>query len=244
MYKNSSSPIPLSNGRSQRSGVETRKRNWASGDNQMPHPKRTLDLSGRVFSYLTVISFQGVNKYRMSMWLCRCVCGKEKVLSRNTLIIGNTKSCGCMHAVPTTTHGHKRRNPDGTRGTPTYSCWALMKHRCLNPSNKHYADYGGRGISLCERWMKFENFLSDMGKRPDGMSIDRIDNNKGYAPENCRWIPLAIQQQNKRNNRLITIGGVTHCVAEWARIKGINRKTVGTRMFRGVPEDKLFDPVS
>ncbi len=200
---------------------------------------------GNVYGFLTVISFEGINENRCTMWKARCVCGVEKVFRRHALVTGNSKSCGCKKIESSTSHGHcKGSRNDPKRKTPTYNCWNAMRHRCNNPSNKHYEDYGGRGIKVCERWDQFENFLADMGPKPQGLSIDRIKNDLGYFKENCRWISLSEQQQNKRNNRFLTIDGRTECLAQWGREKKINPLTLSRRIDRGVPIHSLFDPTS
>ncbi len=117
--------------------------------------------------------------------------------------------------------------------TPTYKIWSYMKDRCLNPNNQRFVSYGGRGITVCDRWLSFENFLADMGERPEGMSIDRIDNNKGYSLENCRWATNKQQQRNKANNKYITHAGETKSLADWADHYGIKYQRLNQRMFSG-----------
>ncbi len=118
----------------------------------------------------------------------------------------------------------------GMAGTPTYQVWKGMRMRCLNPNEAGYKNYGGRGIYICERWNTFANFLADMGQRPDRHSIDRIDNNGPYAPENCRWAISKVQSRNKRNNFLITHNGQTKTLQEWAEITGIHYGTLRSRI--------------
>ncbi len=137
-------------------------------------------------------------------------------------------------------HGHA----GGGKKTPTYNSWQSMIARCTDPRNKAYANYGGRGIQVCERWMSFDAFLADMKDRPAGKSLDRINNNEGYCPENCRWATATEQHRNTRCDRLISVHGKTLCVADWCDFFGISRKTVSSRLRLGWNEaDALFKPL-
>lgn len=121
----------------------------------------------------------------------------------------------------------------GLADTRVHRSWMSMRQRCLNSNDKRFGDYGGRGISICERWMSFENFYADMGPMPDGFSIDRINVNGNYEPSNCRWADHKTQARNIRANRLFTVNGETHCLSEWAELKGLNVKSLSTRLDRG-----------
>ncbi|MHB8815449.1 MAG: hypothetical protein ACYDAE_19565 [Steroidobacteraceae bacterium] len=128
-------------------------------------------------------------------------------------------------------HGMSRGSKDAT--PPTYLSWQRMKSRCLNPNDKDYRHYGGRGIRVCERWLKFENFLADMGERPAGTQLDRRENNGHYEPGNCRWITKKQNSRNRRRSVMVTVDGVTRCAAEWAELKGLPLETVSARLKRG-----------
>lgn len=154
------------------------------------------DITGMRSGRLVAVSFAGVNKKRYALWECKCDCGNTTIKESRYITGGYVISCGCaIHSLEgyQTTHGMSK--------TPIYKTWCGIKDRCLNPKNTAYPSYGGRGISICERWMKFENFYEDMGDRPEGMSLDRIDNDQGYSKENCRWATQSIQTYNRRKHK-------------------------------------------
>lgn len=132
--------------------------------------------------------------------------------------------------------------------TPEFKAWDGVLQRCFNPRCKSYANYGGRGITVCDRWQtSFENFYSDMGPRPKGpprYTLERVDNDGSYSPENCVWAPYVAQERNKRNSRLITFRGVTRTMSEWALLLGVPRNTIVNRLLRGWSVDRAFiEPV-
>ena len=156
------------------------------------------DLTGQMFGRLTVLEVAGRNREGSTLWRCRCACGVETIVVSRNLASGNSKSCGCLRLelarAQTLVHGHAHKG----RETREYWTWQAMLRRCRDPHSAFYAYYGGRGITVCERWLSFTNFLADMGSRPAGTSIERQDNNKGYAPENCYW---GTRQQQAINQR-------------------------------------------
>jgi len=192
------------------------------------------DLIGVCFGRWTVIRRAGSDKYGKAAWLCRCVCGVEKVLRSAVLRHGESTSCGCYRQevrCRSKSHGcahHANRSPE-------YSAWSSMVARCTNMKNPYFSNYGGRGIGVCRRWRKsFENFLADMGSRPSALhSLDRIDNSKGYGPANCRWATKREQQRNTRANRKVTLNGQRKCVSEWSAQNGLKVSTVYGRLARG-----------
>lgn len=198
---------------------------------------RIRDLTNQQFGNWRVMGLSHTTGTK-TFWRCRCVCGKIKNVVSYHLCMGASKGCfDCLQdkmrsSHPSTTHGMS--------SSAEYNVWTLMWRRCTNKKLASYRHYGGRGITVCDRWRKFENFFADMGRRPIGRTIDRKNNNDGYSPENCVWSTWREQQNNRRSNRWITIGGVKRTMSQWARIKGLNVGTVFSRLKRGCcPEDAI-----
>lgn len=157
---------------------------------------RIKDLTGKKFGNLTVLNDTGKRgKSYNVIWNCLCDCGNEHEVNSGNLRSGMVKSCGCLN--------HKATNKShGMYKTPTYNSWVSMKVRCNRKKNDNYHRYGGRGIKVCERWMVFENFFADMGERPEGMTLDRIDNDGNYEQSNCKWSTKQEQRINQNDIRI------------------------------------------
>jgi hypothetical protein len=166
-------------------------------------------------------------------WLCKCDCGCETIVFANNLVRGHSTSCGCSAREAVTTHGKS--------ASREYRSWINMKTRCELPGTPYYKFYGERGISVCERWRSsFENFLADMGPRPDGHSVDRIDVNGNYEPQNCRWATNKTQHRNTRRQHIVTLGGQEMTLAEAVEKTGLLYNTVLYRLKRGWSIDRAL----
>ena len=193
---------------------------------------KAINLESRRFGKLSVVE-KTENMGTRTAWICICDCGNKKKVRTNDLLRGKTKSCGCEERK---THGNRRVG----NTSPEYNSWVAMKSRCFDSNSVHYNRYGGRGITVCERWMSFENFLSDMGEKPtNNHSIERINNDGNYEPSNCKWASKIEQSRNRsvRKDNVIGISGVQmhECGKFQVRI-AVNRKNIYVGLFDTLKE--------
>jgi hypothetical protein len=204
--------------------------------------KPIKDHTGARFGKLLALSLVARDQRGQAhRWLFRCDCGTQKTISVKSVVGGHTRSCGCLAkatiAARNTKHGLSRRH------RREYRSWKDMRGRCNNPKNDDYPDYGGRGIRVCQRWDDFAAFLADMGERPEGKTLDRIDVNGGYEPGNCRWADAKTQANNKRLNMRLTIGGASRTLQQWSEAHGVGRSTARWRLRQGWPLERAFSPM-
>ncbi len=194
---------------------------------------KKINLSGKRFGRLLVVGFSHRDKGGRAHWAVRCVCGGQKVVEGNRLKTSTTRSCGCI------------KEKHGKTGTPTFVSWTTMKQRCYNKNTKAYKHYGGRGIAVCDRWLEsFNHFLLDMGERPKGLTLERINNGKGYSKENCKWATYEDQNNNRRDNILIDYNGISLTLPQWSKKLGINKSTLYNRLnVYCWPIQKAFVPI-
>ena len=194
---------------------------------------RTLDRTGKVYGYWTVLSFFDRRK-TSTRWLCRCVCGLEKPVISSTLANGRSISCGCIgskvRAQKKTKHGMAR--------TKTYKSWHSMHQRCQGKGG--HESYPNRNISVCQEWGLFEKFFKDMGERPDGKTLDRIDNSKGYYKENCRWATSKEQHNNKDRTRYVFVDGEKMPIMFACEKYGVGISCARHRLTKGMTDDEVF----
>lgn len=185
------------------------------------------DLTGKRFGRLVVVERDASYQKKSTKWVCKCDCGRVVSVFASNLVRGTSTSCGC----------YKRDNPSrtthGMSGTRLYGIWTNMKTRCENPRSKYYDRYGGRGITVCEEWQNPERFFewAKQSGYGDDMTIERVDNDLGYSPENCRWATMKEQENNRSNSRLFTMDGKTQTLALWCDEYGQSYKTVYKRIF-------------
>jgi hypothetical protein len=174
---------------------------------------------------------------RRTHWTFKCDCGSPaKEIDHYPVRKGLVRGCGCLWRE--TVLGSNKTH--GLAGTRIYRLWSMMHDRCRNPRNPHYPTYGERGITVCHRWSDFEVFYADMGERPPGMTLNRIDNDGPYSPENCEWASAVAQGRNKTNNKLLTFQGKTQPLSAWAEELGLNYNTLNTRVQRGWDDERVL----
>lgn len=190
-----------------------------------------IDLTGKVFGKLTVVSQAPKLKPKIARWHCKCSCGGSSTVDGRHLREGKIHSCGCAQSAWMT----DRFSTHGKTNSPEYKVWCGIKRRCFNQADRSFPRYGGRGITMCDEWKSsFQAFLDDMGPRPSsGHSIDRIDNNAGYAKDNCQWANSSQQAGNRRDNLNLVAFGKTLSLSEWARQTGVKSPTIKQRLMRG-----------
>ena len=207
--------------------------------NKMGRPRKNTTVPGVRYGKLTTRELYGYKKGQ-ELWICDCDCGKETVVAVSNLINGHTKSCGCI-----VNDGHSNYR-HGLRQTRLYNIHTKIKQRCFNENDKNYYNYGKRGITICDEWcgkngfINFYNWAMENGY-DDDLSIDRIDVDGNYCPDNCRWTDMETQQNNRRNNRCIEYNGRIHTISEWAKIKNIPYERLRTRIKNGWSIEKALN---
>lgn len=204
---------------------------------------RGIDLTGQRFGRLTVLEKSLERRGRSFTWVCQCDCGMiTHPIRTSYLLSGKTRSCGCLRNDIT----KQRSVKHGLCSTRLYGVWSGMKRRCLNPNCEKYKSYGGRGIQVCDEWIcnfqAFYTWAMASGYK-EGLTIDRIDVNGNYCPENCRWETAKEQANNRRSSLLVEINGETRTIAEWSHITGIGYETIWRRYARGDRGDYLIREV-
>lgn len=196
------------------------------------------DISGQKFGMWTAIKPAGKNKYGAYMWLCRCDCGNYKTVVGHTLRRGTSTNCGCVREAFFNSGKNKPNLKHGGKKDRLYGVWIGIKDRCYNPNSKYYRRYGARGITVCDEWMNdyasfrewaLKNGYDDSAKK-GACTLDRIDNDKGYHPSNCRWVSMKAQSNNRSSNHILEYNGERHTITEWSDITGIRKDTIRRRV--------------
>lgn len=209
--------------------------NASQNTKELEPPKRAINLKGQRFERLLVISYAGLTHHGHAKWNTLCDCGNATVSTANHLRFGHTKSCGCLNIEKaiegclnrSTKHGNARRKSQSNE----YQTWLNMNARTSNANRPDYKFYGAKGITVCDRWKtSFENFLEDMGPRPDGMTLDRIDPNKNYSPDNCRWATWEVQHQNTTTVLRMNVFGEILTLKEMSEKYGVTARCLHQRI--------------
>ena len=208
----------------------------------MERPDRTGISAGDTFHRWTVVSRGEKDKKGRTQWLCKCECGQHRSLLGCKLKSGHSKSCGCYSRDRTVERSFKHGAARRGNNTPEFKAWQRMLGRCFLSTDHKYSDYGGRGITVCDEWKSFSTFLSDMGTRPSAEhSLDRINVNGDYCPENCRWATLDQQANNKRRTIVLGYQGIVRTLSDWARVLELPSRLFRERYWRGwTTEEILF----
>lgn len=204
-----------------------------------------IDLVGKKFGKLTVIKYAGKDKFGTSLWLCKCECGNKKIIRSSDFKNGKTKSCGCIHNKKLVQYNKENKRKYNTLPYDKVqkkldTVWRNIKRRCGDKNNK---DYGGRGITICKEWKEFENFYNwaiNNGYK-ENLTIDRINVNGNYEPDNCRWVTQYFQNRNQRSNRIITYNGKTLCLTDWSKLLNIPYTTLIYRLNKNWDVKKLLN---
>lgn len=203
---------------------------------------KSPDVVGKKFNRLTVLDYSKASKSERipSKVFCVCECGNRQWASYRDVKHGHTKSCGCYQREATslarTTHGYRRR----IKKPGMYGVWVTMRRRCNDSKDPKYLSYGARGIRVCKRWSKFENFLEDMGDRPKGMTLERKDNDKGYCKKNCRWATTQEQSRNKQQTVWVEVNGKRMCLKEATDLLGLKYGTIQARIRKGWSKERAL----
>lgn len=202
---------------------------------------KLIDLTGKTFNRLAVIERAENAKSGLPRWKCQCSCGNIKIVQGGHLRTKHTQSCGCIHKECQ----KKRLTKHGMCGTPEYRSWYHMLDRCYNPNDSEFKNYGARGITVCNEWRNgFSGFYNDMKKKPSPQyTLERIDNNKGYFKENCRWATWKEQSLNRRNNHRVKLHEWDLTITEWAQFVGLKPHVIFQRLYQKWPPAKaVFCP--
>jgi hypothetical protein len=197
----------------------------------MPGRQMIYDITNQRFGRLLVLTKS--NKKMMSghyLWECLCDCGNRHFAKADHLRAGGVRSCGCLHKEELT----KAMTKHGFSGQPIHNNWMGMIDRCTNPNSHAWKNYGGRGINVSPEWMDFETFYRDMGEKPKGTSLDRVDVNGNYSKENCKWSTFKAQARNTRRNLIIEFNGEIHVLAEWCEVLGLNYMKTYHKLKKGL----------
>lgn len=206
--------------------------------------KPIKDISNQAYGRLTAICCTGRDAYKRAIWLFRCACGCEIERPAYGVVNGSTSSCGCLHKeVASLVHKSHGQSGGAGKESRSYRAWRAMRDRVVNakPGTRNYDNYAGRGITVCPQWSKFSVFLADMGNPPaDRLTLERMDNDLGYTPENCRWAEPIDQVRNRRKTLFLKLGGVEKPLSVWCGIKRINYSTALWRYHRGLSPDQIL----